>query len=471
MRAAAAGRVVGRGSRAALAGTMLTAAVCSASVSLAHDGTDEESHGARDCSTQLGDIVHVEQGDVRGALTGSTYSFEGIPYAAPPVGELRWRPPAAVPAWSGVRDALAFSNACPQISSGAVIGNENCLALNVWAPAQSPASGRPVMVWIHQGGNHQGASFMSPAIDGQYWAESEGVVFVSIGYRLGAFGFLAHPALDAENRRNVSGNYGLLDQIAALRWVQRNIAAFGGDPQQVTVLGQSAGADDICVLLTSPLAKHLFARAIMESSYSGCGAPSLATQEQTTGATLVSKLACEGTPDVAACLRALPAETIVSALPGQLDLEPRIYSPNVDGFVVPDVPLSLLATTNNASARELIIGSNSAETATRVGTPIPDQATYAERIHARYGQELGDEVLGVYPAADFASPQDAFIAATTDQIHTCPARRIARVVAQHGRVHRYFFTHAVENDATLHAQGAFHTLELDFLFRTFSVFP
>jgi para-nitrobenzyl esterase len=370
-----------------------------------------------------------------------------------------------------VRDAVQFSEACPQLSSGAVVGNEDCLTLNVWAPAQSPAAGRPVIVWIHQGGNHQGASFRSPAVDGEYWVESEGVVFVSIAYRLGALGFLAHPALDAESRRHVSGNYGLLDQIAALRWVQRNISAFGGDPQRVTLLGESAGADDICVLLTTPLARNLFARAIMESSYSGCGAPSLATQEQTTGATLVTRLGCADAPDVAACLRALSTAEIVSSLPGQLDLQPRIYSPNVDGFVVPDVPLALMAATSNATSGELIIGSNAQETSTRVGTPIPDLETYAGRIHARYGEQLGDAVLNVYPASDYPTPQDAFIAATTDEIHTCPTRRIAERMSRHGRVSRFFFTHAVENDQTLHAQGAYPTAELNFVFRAFSAFP
>jgi para-nitrobenzyl esterase len=446
------------------------AACCVSTLAAAHDGAPEAERWHSDSPRAIGSIVHVEQGDVRGALSGETYAFEGIPYAAPPLGAFRWRPPAPAAAWNGVRDALTYSNACPQVSSGAVIGNEDCLALNVWAPAVSPGSGRPVVVWIHQGGNHQGSSFMSPAIDGEYWAETEGVVFVSIAYRLGAFGFLAHPAFDAENRQHVSGNYGVLDQIAALRWIQRNIAAFGGDPKQITVLGQSAGADDICVLMTSPFAKHLFGRAILESSYSGCDAPSLATQEQTTGTTLIAKLGCDTASDVAACLRALPTETIVSALPGQLDLEPRIYSPNVDGFVVPDVPLTLLSQVDNATAHEFIIGSNLAETATRVGTPIPDAATYQARIFARYGADLGAAVVDHYPASSFPTPQDAFIAATTDQIHTCPTNRVARIVARHGQVHRYFFTHTVENDATLHAQGAFHTLELDFLFRTFSVF-
>jgi para-nitrobenzyl esterase len=209
----------------------------------------------------------------------------------------------------------------------------------------------------------------------------------------------------------------------------------------------------------------------MESSFSGCGAPSLATQEQTTGVAVVSSVGCAAAPDVAACLRALPIETIVGAVPGQLDLQPRIYSPNVDGFVLPDVPLKLLATTNNATSGELIIGSNEQETSTRVGTPIPDAATYEDRIHARYGQALGDEVLDVYPASAFPSAQDAFIAATTDEIHTCPTRRIAALMSQHGRVHRFFFTHAVENDPILNAQGAYHTLELSFVFRTFSAFP
>jgi para-nitrobenzyl esterase len=418
----------------------------------------------------LGSIVHVEDGDLQGTLVGATYEFQGIPFAAPPLGPLRWKPPAPVVPWSGVRSAQAFASDCPQISSGAVVGNEDCLGLNVWAPASSPAFGRPVMVWLHQGGNHQGSAYNSPTVDGQYWAETQGVVLVSIPYRLNVFGFLAHPAFDAENPEGVSGNYGVLDQIAGLKWIRRNIAAFGGDPERVTIFGQSSGADDICVLLTTPFARGLFARAIMESSFSGCGAPSLASMEAGTGATVVADVGCSTATDVAACMRALPANVLVAALPGKLDLNRRIYSPTVDGFFVPEAPIDLMSRVNNATERQLIIGTNSDETSTRVGTAIPDEATYEARLLSQFGASVAPQVLAVYPASSFATPQDAFIAATTDWIHTCPARRIARLVSQHAAVHRYFFTHAVENNATLHNEGAFHTLELDFVFRTFSTF-
>jgi para-nitrobenzyl esterase len=459
------------GSGRKIEGRGVAALLLALSVATAVDAHERPASKRRPRTRRIESVVHVEQGDLRGVPAGTAFAFSGIPYAQPPVGELRWRPPAPPARWAGVRDAVAFSNRCPQVSNGAVVGHEDCLALNVWAPAESPAAGRPVVVWLHQGGNHQGSAFMNPAVNGQYWAESQGVVFVSVAYRLGAFGFLAHADLDAESKRGVSGNYGILDQIAALRWIRSNITAFGGDPSQVTLLGESAGADDICVLMTSPLSSQLFARAIMESSYTGCRLPSLAEQEATTGASVVDRVGCGAAPDVASCLRALPTETLVMALPGRLDLEPRVYSPNVDGVVVPDVPLRLLSRINNATAGELIIGSNAEETSTRVGTPIPDAATYEARILARYGASFADAVLGVYPASRFASPQDAYIAATTDEIHTCPTRRIARTVAQKGQVHRFLFTHAVENDATLHAQGAYHTAELNFLFRVFSAFP
>jgi len=214
--------------------------------------------------------VITKSGPVRGAGT-DVVSFKGIPYAAAPVGQLRWHPPENPSPWSTVRDATQFGPQCPQPQrvipglAGArpLPTNEDCLTLNIWTPARTAADRLPVMVWIHGGGFYVGSG-STPAYDGEALAR-RGVVLVTLNYRLGALGFLAHPGLSHESARSVSGNYGLLDQIAALRWVQDNIAQFGGNPANVTAFGQSGGAYSICILMASPLAKGLFRRAIMQS--------------------------------------------------------------------------------------------------------------------------------------------------------------------------------------------------------------
>ena len=204
-----------------------------------------------------------------GAAADGVVSWKGVPFAAPPVGDLRWRAPRPAPAWDGVRQASAYANDCmqqPFPSDAAPLGTppaEDCLYLNVWAPEKPAAAKLPVMVWIHGGGFVNGGS--SPAVyDGSHFAR-RGVVFVSFNYRLGRFGFFAHPALTQEAAGGPLGNYGYLDQIAALRWVQKNVAAFGGDPGNVTLFGESAGGGSVNTLMISPLAKGLFHKAIVQS--------------------------------------------------------------------------------------------------------------------------------------------------------------------------------------------------------------
>ena len=213
--------------------------------------------------------VTVASGMLEGSVESGVSSFKGIPYAAPPVGDLPWRPPQPVTPWAGVRSATAYGSDCAQLpfpGDAAPLGTppaEDCLVLNVWRPAERPAEKLPVMVWIYGGGFVNGGS--SPAVyDGSPFAR-RGVVFVSFNYRLGRFGFFGHPALAKESPSGPLGNYGYMDQIAALRWVQANIAAFGGDPGNVTAFGESAGGGSVLMLLTSPRAKGLFHRAIIES--------------------------------------------------------------------------------------------------------------------------------------------------------------------------------------------------------------
>ena len=209
--------------------------------------------------------VSVTGGKIRGIQPSSRGGavFKGIPFAQPPVGELRWREPVPVRPWRGIRDATGFGHTCVQGGALGADSSEDCLYLNVWAPEWPAKSRKAVMVWIHGGGNFAGAG-SEPVFDGESLAR-HGVVVVTMNYRLGIFGFFAHPELTKESPHHVSGNYGLLDQVLALRWVHENIASFGGDPGNVTMFGESAGSLDVNVLMTSPLSQGLFCRAIGES--------------------------------------------------------------------------------------------------------------------------------------------------------------------------------------------------------------
>lgn len=421
-------------------------------------------------------VVRTDRGPVRGLRAGETYAYKGIPYAAPPVGPLRWRPPVGHPPWTEARDASQFGTSCPQITpDGSVVGKEDCLTLNVWAPVQAEraqAAGLPVMVWGHGGGNHAGMSAgmnlfgVQIPFDGQAYVEKHGVVLVTVNHRIGALGYLAHPALGAENSRGSSGNYGILDQIAALTWIQRNIQRFGGDPKRVTLFGNSSAALNGCVHIASPLSRGLFSGAILQSPIEGCNLRTLAQFERTTGASVANAAGCGATPDVAACLRDLSATAIVSAVPGKLDVRPRIYSPVVDGYVVTDSPVDVIRRGKHNRV-PFIVGSSSDETSRQAASvgPIPDEGAYRNAVSDLFGSTAEAKILAEYPASSYGTPQKAFIAATTDALHICPSRRVARAgdAGQTEPVYRYFFTHALEN-SPLNASGAFHALDTLFVF-------
>jgi para-nitrobenzyl esterase len=281
--------------------------------------------------------VRSESGLVEGLTIGGITAFRGIPYAAPPVGDLRWRAPQPAAGWSGVRKADRFSRDCFQAKTGAFGpwsaeyiardameggSSEDCLYLNVWTQAGKPDEKRPVIVWIHGGGFTSGSGGV-PLYDGAGPA-SKGVVMVTINYRLGVFGFLAHPELTKESGHNASGNYGLLDMFAALQWVRKNIAAFGGDPANVTIAGQSAGAFAVNYLMASSLAKKLFQRAIAESGGAFNGSPSL-KEAEAVGQKLAAK---QGARNIAE-LRAVSAAVLLPKERGYR------AGPIVDGYVVP----------------------------------------------------------------------------------------------------------------------------------------
>ena len=424
------------------------------------------------CAVTGADVACTAQGAVRGVIENDLLVFKGLPYAQPPIGNLRWRPPAAPSAWEGVRDGGRFGAICPQIISNKVAGEEDCLSLNVWRPRTLPAQPLPVMVFLTGGGNH-GLSGVGTANFGGVGYNGgalvpEGVVFVSFNIRLGVLGFLAHAALDAERPERVSGNYGNLDQIAMLKWLSQNVAAFGGDPRRITLFGTSAGGGNICALISSPLARGLFHAAAMQSSVpTGCEIPTLAEVQSRTGQRVVKAAGCDSATDIAACLRGKSVTEMVSAVPAVTDVLPRTYGPNMDGVVFPDQPIKIIARRAHA-AMPIIIGTTADETTgwVRTGAPITDAAAYAAQIEKTFGAAARDRILAAYPLGDYPTPQKAFIQLTTDAQFTCTSRRVARVfaAAQNEPVYRYLFSHTMENDPQLKAVASNHTMEHPFLF-------
>lgn len=421
-------------------------------------------------AAQTAPVVASPAGRVSGVAQSSLSVFKGIPYARPPVGPLRWQAPQPLPRWSGTRPARNFSAACMQTQGqNATIYaeptmpvSEDCLTLNVWAPAQAKRA--PVMVWIH-GGALAGGSSREPMYDGAALA-ARGVVVVSINYRLGVLGWLAHPGLSAEAPNHVSGNYGLLDQIAALKWVQRNISAFGGDPRKVTIAGESAGGLSVLYLMSAPATHGLYARAIAESAYI-IAMPALKTPAfglppaEAVGTALGTALHA---PDVAA-LRAMDAQTLTDSAP-KLGFAPFGV---VDGTLLPEQMVEAFDGGRQAAV-PVIIGFNQGEIRSlRMLAPNPpeDAAAYAREIRARYG-DLSDAFLRLYPAEIY---QESILSTPRDALYGWTAERVVRRQASRGqRAYLYLFDHGYPamDDAGLHA---FHASELPYVFGTFDKTP
>jgi para-nitrobenzyl esterase len=412
-------------------------------------------------------IVVTQSGAIQGTIQGNLLAFRGIPYAAPPTVNLRWRPPQPPASWSGVRNAAAFGNLCPQIdANGNLVGDEDCLVLNIFVGQPPQPQALPVMVFFHGGGNSMGDSQQVP-FDLPPLA-NQGVIVVTVEYRLGLLGFMALSQLSAEDGAS-SGNYGLMDQIAALTWVQQNIGVFGGDSKHVMLFGQSAGSGDTELLLTSPPAMGLFSVAGMESAaYKSAQLKTLA-QAEASDAPAVSVLGCGGVADVLACLRAVPADTIVTNQSSVLSH----FNANIDGHVLLTDPL--VALKQNGSPVPLLIGSNREE-ASALGddptaTPPLDEAGYEAAVHAEFdpfGTGVAANILTLYPASSYAPdpPIYALIAVDSDSLITCRTREVARAATGASRpaVWRYFYVHRFENDATLNLYRAFHRAELFFVF-------
>jgi para-nitrobenzyl esterase len=414
---------------------------------------------------ESGVSVLTRQGALAGLeLSGGVTVFRGIRYAQPPVGELRWRPPVAAAAWSGVRRAAQFGPACVQTASppGSIYAqvpprmSEDCLFLNVWRPRE--AVNTPVMVWLHGGALRRGDP-ASGLYDGEQLAR-RGVVVVTVNYRLGVLGYFAHPRLRAESPHDAAGNYGLLDQIAALRWVRDNIAACGGDPGNVTLFGESAGALSAIELLCSPLAQGLFHRVILQSGYlvsnpalqGVCfGQPSA----ESVGERLARQL---GAADLAA-LRAMPAESLV-AKAAAAGFDPQA---TIDGWVLPRQIVECLDGGGQAAV-PMIVGFNEGETRSLRSYFMPPSpasaAEYESRVRDIY-RDLAPSYLARYPAGDI---EESILAAARDAFYGWSAERLARAQTRLGLpAYLYFFAHRYPAQEPAHLE-AFHASELPYEF-------
>jgi para-nitrobenzyl esterase len=421
--------------------------------------------------------IATDHGVVRGVRQGETWAFKGIPYAAPPVGDRRWRPPEDAAPWQGVRDGAGFGPVCPQTTAsadpaGTVMGSEDCLMLNVWMPASHPKGPLPVLVWAHGGFNTWGSASVrhngTYVYDGAALA-SLGAVVVTINYRIGVLGFLALPSLTAESSHHSSGNYGLLDQIAALEWVHRNVAAFGGDPDRVLLFGQSAGGIDTLSLITSPLAKDLFSRAVVMS-----GPPPAMHLEraEVEGARVPQALGCTGADaDVLACLRSKSAEALVAAAPETYEGNGIRYAVNVDGWVLPELPLTRIAAGRH-NMMPVVVGTTADEMSTMMSLfepePVKD-ATHFRAALARLFPSVDPDALARVYSPEEGSFDHALIDATSDAFFQCPARWVMRALAhgQHEPVWRYLFSYRYA-EGPWAPLGAGHGIDLFFVFHNFT---
>lgn len=445
--------------------------------------------------------VRIDSGLVQGgaARDPSITVFKGIPYAESPVGSLRWRPPRPALPWSGVRKADHFGSICPQPrpQPGQRM-DENCLYINVWTGASSSSERRPVMVWIHGGGFFEGSG-SDPVTDGTGLAR-KGVVLVTFNYRLGALGFLATPQLSAESAHHSSGDYGLLDEIAALKWVRRNIAAFGGDPNNVTVFGHSAGAGSVNFLSISPLAAGLYRRALAESQvrwpqdlelrYLSSSWRSLAMAEKE-GTRYANSLGARSL----AQLRALPWQWLVKGTDG-IDptvhtgstAKPPIFRPDIDGWVLPR-DFSATFAAHDQNRVEYAAGNNRDEggaapptawawlrahpdrSGVRLGSPIPivTLAQYRRAARRKFGA-MAVEFFRLYPAStdDEAAQQYRLAIHDNSQISTYLWAR--QWIAETGKpVYTYFWTHAPP-EPTRNLRGAYHGSERYYVFDSLANF-
>ena len=433
-------------------------------------------------------VVRVESGQLQGVLADGVEAFKGIPFAAPPVGELRWRPPQPPTPWTGVRQAAEFGANCMQGRFGPPPApgapqppppSEDCLVLNIWRPANATVEGRlPVMVWIHGGGFVGGSGALSGEGGGPF--AKHGVVLVTLNYRLGRFGFFGHPALSRERPSELKGNYAYMDQIAALQWVKRNIAAFGGDPSNVTIFGFSAGGVSVHSLLASPLAKGFFHKAIAQSGGSRDSVltarpmredgvdPIYPVSGETIGITFARSMKIDGADAAAmARLRALSADEVLRGGPAQPGVNAPSYetTPLLDGTLVTET-----AETAYKAGRQprvpFMAGSNSADTA---GNRV--KAATKEELWARFGQWSAQAKAAYDP--DGTTDLATLVArANNDFGQAEPARFAAYAFAAIGSpAYRYRFSYVPTAMREQMRAGAPHGGEIGFVFGTLTARP
>ncbi|MCT9111929.1 carboxylesterase family protein [Streptomyces mirabilis] len=450
----------------------LTAAAALGSGGAIAYASDERSAGSA-----LKEPVRIDTGLVSGvtAALPSVRVFKGIPYAASTAGEHRWRPPRAATSWTGVRTADTFGDICPQqvMGAGSVSMSEDCLNLNVWTAAARADERRPVLVWIY-GGRFVGGYGSDPAFDGAGLAD-KGLVVVTFNYRSGAFGFLSMPELSAESGHDASGNYGLLDQIAALRWVRRNISAFGGDPNRVTIAGQSAGGASVMHLLYSPLARGLFHGAISESGGArDPGDPEIAAlaasyrtleTAESQGVAYAQKLGVSSLSE----LRALSANKLTASqngsdttVSGPVNGNPPLFRPVLDGWVKPWTYAQALAGGHQHDV-PVLAGGNKDENG---ASPQPKVtlAGYTSTAEKEYGA-LADEFLKLYPATSDTEAGQARNASARDGGRVSAdlwAAKWAKTATS--PVFTYYWDHAPPTQAGQTSRGACHGSEINYIF-------
>lgn len=423
-------------------------------------------------------LISLDDGDVQGQVNGATREFLGIPFAAPPVGSLRWRPPAPVTPWVGTLDATSYSSACPQLPSltGTPSENEDCLYLNVWTPDPAPVEPRPVMIWIHGGSNVAGSTGDGVPFpgydgvrlyDGHTLAGERNVVVVTVNYRLGVFGFYGHSDLEGEDLGfPYAGNQGLLDQRQAMQWVQSNIAAFGGDPENVTIFGESAGSFDVCAHVVSPMSAGLFHRAISQSG--GCSVGVRTAAEAATVADNISAtLGCDVAPDELACLRAASVTDVLDAAGSVPEGAENDLAISIDGAFLPDHPRTLFDT-EQFSKVPYILGANLDEgTLFFIGsTPLANDAEYQAALFATFGV-YAPEINALYPSAHYPTPQDALIRVFGDSRLVCSTFDVAQRVANASKTKTFVYSFEQIPGLPfidLLNLGAFHGLEIAYVF-------
>lgn len=439
-------------------------------------------------------LTLTNSGPVQGFEDEGVFSYRAIPYAAPPVGALRWKPPEEPAPWMDTLSAVDPPSPCPQepfagLPVPGFAPSEDCLYLNVDTPAEG--SDLPVMVWIHGGGFTLGEGLQTDGgTAGDRIARKSGLVVVSMNYRLGQLGFLAHPALSEESANGASGNYGLMDQAAALRWVQRNIEAFGGDPDNVTIFGESAGAFSVCSHLASPISRGLFDKAILMSGSCERPWPTLAAAEAQ-GQAFAAALGCASQPDLLSCMRAKDADEVLAALPpapnfgfNPTDAPTGSWGPVFDGSFFTEQPAEAFAS-GNFNRVPAIVGFTREEARlfTWLGEladpPLQVTADDYEALIARLvggNTELAARAATQYPLAEYSEPAVAFAAVATDTIFRCPGKTEAAKLSELAPVYLYQFEYPnghsqlevalpfIGGSLPSYDLGAFHGSDIPYVF-------